>query len=221
MNEGRFEDVKLLLENDNALRSVVHEGMQTCLQYGTDIWKGLSIFQLLLNSINSSQKKDIQRYDLYSRILFGDFTESPLFRDVILSVKKLNSEGLQNLMTRFLSEISDVPELESIIAETLFKMKSLTNEKETSNSRNKTSNTSLISEFDITNDSMRTTVMSGRVRLDEFKKNLTKQDLEYSTLVKQLTDVLETYFYKTLKGVHNLFLNEIMFYDIESIHSAV
>jgi len=228
------KEVKLLLNDDQYLRKFVWQAVQACMRYAEDISKALNLFQLLLDATNLAQKKEVQRYDVYSRILFGDFIESPLFREVILSVRKLNSESIQNIMIRYLSDIGGVPELENKIADILFQMRSLAHDKEESQANNRTrgsssknaevgssSGTGLISEFDITNDSMRTTVLSGRVRLDELKKRLTKQDLEYSKLVKDFTESLETFFEQTLQGIDKIFLNEVFFYDIDNLHSSV
>ena len=222
-------EARALLEDDDHLREFIWEASRACIEYANDISKSLSLFQLLLNSTNSAQKKEVQRYDLYSRILFGDFIESPLFREVLLFVKKMPSESLQKFMAQYLSDINNIPELDNKVATILPRMQQLSAEKEKSQGStrtrgaDKTNNTStgLISEFDITNDSVRTTVLSGRVRLDEWKKRLTPQDLEYSNLVKNFTESLESHFKQTLVGLDKIFLNEVMFYDIDSLHGAV
>ncbi|KAK6335960.1 hypothetical protein TWF730_003334 [Orbilia blumenaviensis] len=199
-----------LLTSNKALKSAVFTATKECQRYTTNLAEAITLFRKLQRIVSPQQAGEIPTYELYSRILWGEFTTRPAFRDAMLTTKKINAEKFHTLLTA----ISTLPsELSSTLLESASKLQELQSQKAAKGS-------TLVSEFALP-DSHRTTVKSGRVRLDELKSGMTSQDTEYHKLVASTVQSLETYFKERFKPYTNLFLHEIFFYDLKSPHSQV
>ncbi|KAF3909134.1 hypothetical protein ABW21_db0207254 [Orbilia brochopaga] len=197
-----------LLNSSTALKSAVLLASRECQRYSNNLAEAISLFRKIQSIVSPHQAIDIPAYELYSRVLLGEFTTRPAFRDAILTAKKLSSERF-HLLVQTLSELPS--DLSSTLTAAAAKIHTLQSEKASS---------SLVSEF-VLPESHRTTVKSGRVRLDELKSGMTSQDTEYSKTVSSTLQTLETYFKDRFKPYTNLFLHEIFFYDLRSPHSQV
>src|SRR5947207_3888779 len=144
--------------------------MEVVDDYKINLRRSCELFRTMYGETGPPQKDRIWLHDLYSRLLWGGFAEIPLFRDAILSVKKMGSEAFLKLLKRAIESTGDIEGLEEMMKEAVKLITTLQAEKDkdkpaTPSTRNAPGG--LVSEFDITNDSMRTTVKSGRVRLGE------------------------------------------------------
>ncbi|EWC46013.1 hypothetical protein DRE_04806 [Drechslerella stenobrocha 248] len=201
---GRARD---LLTSNAALKSAIPSALQECQRYSNNLAEAISLFRKIQSVISQQKAGDIPAYELYSRVLVGEFTTRPAFRDAMLTTKKLSSERFLVL----LSTLAELPsELSSTFSATASKIQALQSSK----------STSLISEF-VLPASHRTTVKSNRVRLDRLKSGMTSQDTEYSEIVTSTLQTLENYFKERFKPYNTLFLHEIFFYDLRSPHSQV
>ncbi|KAK6505638.1 hypothetical protein TWF481_007529 [Arthrobotrys musiformis] len=199
-----------LLTSNKALKAAVFNASKGCRSYSTNLSEAITVFRKLQSIVSPQQANDIPTYELYSRILWGEFTTRPAFRDAMLTAKKINAEKFHALLT----SLSELPsELSHKLSAAADKVQELQSEKAAKGS-------SLVSEFALP-DSHRTTVKSGRVRLDELKSGMTSQDTEYHKLVASTIQSLEKYFKDKFKPYTNLFLHEIFFYDLKSPHSQV
>ncbi|KAF3940932.1 hypothetical protein ABW19_dt0204075 [Dactylella cylindrospora] len=197
-----------LLSSNSTLKSAVLTATRECQRYSTNLAEAISLFRKLQSHIQTQQNADIPTYELYSRVLWGDFLTRPAFRDTMLIAKKLKSEKFLSLLT----SLAEMPsELASTLSTSASKIRELQSEK---------SSSGLVSEFALP-DSHRTTVKSGRVRLDELKSGMTSQDNEYSKVVTSTIQTLENYFKDKFKPFSNLFLHEVFFYDLKAPHSQV
>ncbi|KAF3165355.1 hypothetical protein EYR41_008561 [Orbilia oligospora] len=199
-----------LLTSNKALKSAVFAASKEFQRYSTNLAEAINLFRKLQSIVSPQQANEIPTYELYSRILWGEFTTRPAFRDAMLTTKKISSEKFLTLLTTLSELPSELSEKLSIAAD---KVQELQSEKAAKGS-------SLVSEF-VLPDSHRTTVKSGRVRLDEQKSKMTSQDTEYQKLVTSTVQDLETYFKNKFKPYTNIFLHEIFFYDLKSPHSQV
>ncbi|EPS38593.1 hypothetical protein H072_7681 [Dactylellina haptotyla CBS 200.50] len=198
-----------LLTSNTSLKSAVLSASKECQRYSSNLAEAVNLFRKLQSVVSPQQASEIPTYELYSRILWGEFTTRPAFRDAILTTKKAGSEKFLLL----LNTLAELPsEFSSSFAESASKVEAL--------QAGKTKKGGLITEFALP-DSHRTTVKSGRVRLDELKSGMTSQDNDYNKIVTSTVQTLENYFKERFKPYTNLFLHEIFFYDLKSPHSQV
>ncbi|KAF3919834.1 hypothetical protein ABW20_dc0110259 [Dactylellina cionopaga] len=198
-----------LLTSNNTLKAAILSASRECRRYSDKLAEAVNLFRKLQSIVSPQQASEIPTYELYSRILWGEFTTRPAFRDAMLTTKKTNSDKFQLL----LNALAELPsELSSSFAESVAKIETLQTAKSKSGG--------LVSEFALP-ESHRSTVKSGRVRLDELKSGMTSQDTEYNKIVTSTVQMLENYFKERFKPYTNLFLHEIFFYDLKAPHSQV
>ena len=150
----------------------------------------------------------LTRSDLYVRAMAGELASSALIRDVLLSIKKMTSDSLDDLL-RSISSIADM-ELSDLHNQLRKLLNTLS-----SNGR------PLRSEHDVRHQTLRTTVVAQKVELSKQKSSLSKDDATYSKIVNSVHDVLQSYFTRTLINPQHLFLYEVFIYDLKSPHRDV
>lgn len=206
-------EVRKLLEDDDHVRSVVAISAAECRSYAADVGQALTVLEIARSC--QANQNPISRYELYAKVLSGELhSNTPLVRDLLLSMKKMNSTSLLNLLGEVTAEMQ-VPYLVEKVAPLRDSIMALVEQSESSGKK------TLTSEFDVSKDTLRATAVSKRIRLGEQKSALTKQDTEYSKLVQQVHDAAEAYFKANLKGLQEQFLHELFFYDLISPHRDV
>lgn len=206
-------EVRKLLDDDDHVRSVVAISAAKCRSYAVEVGQALSVLEIARSC--QANQNHIPRYELYAKALSGELnSNTPLVRDLLLSMKKMNSGSLLNLLDKITTELK-VPSLTEKVAPLRESITTLVEQSEGAGKK------TLTSEFDISKDTLRATAVSKRIRLGEQKSSLTKQDTEYSKLVQQVHDIVEAYFKTGLKGLQELFLHELFFYDLISPHRDV
>ncbi|KAG0133228.1 origin recognition complex subunit 3 N-terminus-domain-containing protein [Tuber indicum] len=193
-------EVRKLLTDDNYVRRAVAERIPESRNYGIELGQALTFLEIGRSC--TLVQNNAPRYELYSKALSGELQTSPSVREFLMSLKRMNSTSLLNLLEKVMQEIQ-TPAVTEPLRPLQEKIKKLVEEAEASGGKK-----NLISEFDITNNTLRGTAVSKKVRLGEQKSSLTKQDTEYSALVHQ-------------HGLQNVLLHEVFFYDLRSPHSAV
>ncbi|PWW78804.1 hypothetical protein C7212DRAFT_273164 [Tuber magnatum] len=210
-------EVRKLLTDDNYVRHAVTKKIAESRNYGIELGQALAFLEIG-RSCTLIQNK-IPRYELYAKALSGELQNSPAIREFLMSLKRMNSTTLLNLLENVMQEVQ-TPAITESLRPLQEKIKKLVEEAEASGGKR-----NLISEFDITNNTLRGTAVSKKVRLGEQKSSLTKQDTEYSALVQQVYTIAESYltanFNTSQHGLQNVLLHEIFFYDLRSPHSAV
>jgi len=210
-------EVRKLLTDDNHVRRTVAEKILESRNYGIELGQALAFLEIG-RSCTLIQNKT-PRYELYAKALSGELQTSPSVREFLMSLKRMNSTTLLNLLEKVMQEVQ-TPDITEPLRPLQGKIKKLVEEAEASGGKK-----NLVSEFDITNNTLRGTAVSKKVRLGEQKSSLTKQDTEYSALVQQVYTIAESYlttnFNSSQHGLQNVLLHEILFYDLRSPHSAV
>jgi origin recognition complex subunit 3 len=175
--------------------------------------QGLAVLEIARSCLLSQNR--VPRYELYTKAISGELEKSPIVRELLLSLKKMNSGSLLNLLDKVAAE-TDVPHLAEKLEPLREDIAELVEESEGGGKKN------LMSEFDVaSNDTLRQTVVSKKVQLNQQKSKLTKQDAQYSKLVQQVHDTMEEFFGANLLGLQDLFLHEVFFYDLISPHRDV
>ncbi|KAH8148178.1 uncharacterized protein LAJ45_07630 [Morchella importuna] len=213
LNNRDATEVRKLLGDNDHVRSTVIASAAGCRSYAVCVGQALTVLEIA-RSCQMNQNR-IPRYELYAQVLSGELhSGTTLVRDLLLSMKKMNSTSLLNLLDKVTEEVQ-VPYLVENVAPLRERIIALVEAAESSGKK------TLNSEFNVTKDSLRATAVSKRIQLGEQKSALTKEDTEYSKLVQQVHDVAESYFKEHLKGLQGLFLHELFFYDLISPHRDV
>lgn len=195
--------------DDTHLRSVIFNSISRCRSYTINLVEAIEVLELA-RSFMVNQNNKLSRHELYSKALLGELEGSPLIRELLLAMKKMNSTKLITLIEKVGSYSSNLLDRLELLRE---KIISLIADSEKKN---------LNSEFDIpVVDTLRATVVSKRVHLSEKKSSLTKEETEYSKIIQEVHDVMEAYFGEHLNGLHDILLNEVFFYDLLSPHKYV
>lgn len=211
--DSNIVEVNKLLEDDDHVRFVVAISAAECRSYAIEVGQALSVLEIA-RSCQANQTR-IPRYELYAKALSGELhSNTPIVRDLLLSMKKMNSSSLLNLLDKITAE-AQVPYFVEKVLPLRESIGVLVEQSEG------VGNKTLTSEFNVSKSTLRATAVSKRIWLGEQKSSLTKQDTEYSKLVQQIHDAAEAYFRASLKGLQELFLHELFFYDLISPHRDV
>lgn len=145
--------------------------------------------------------------NLYTQAMAGQLKDSPIVKDTLLAVRKLSSDT----MTKMLEDLADSP-LPDLLA-LLNEVRQLQLEKEDTEP--------LRSKHDTNYEGLRTTIVSHKVELSKQSATLSEQDLSYSELVNRVDAMLDKYLQEALITPQELFLHEILIYDLKSPHREV
>ncbi len=209
LEASQTDTVRELLESDESL-------VNTCTLRARDAQQALSrlsyavqvlhrIRQLLVISPN------MRLSSIWARAASGDIVRSPLLRETMLSIKKIPSDRLIQLLTCLETLRGDYftidilpfrQQLEELLAQN-------------------DASTPLRTQHDVRNDSLRTTVVAQKVLLSKHKAALSEQDKAYSELVTRFHDELDQYFESAFIDPRALFMSDVLIYDLKSPHLEV
>ena len=164
-----------------------------------------------LNRIQSTPncKAKVVWSHLYIRAMSGDLLKSPILEDSLISVKKLPSDAMHDLLNDIL-EILPRGDLRNLLKDLNKLTNSLADPK-----------TPLRSPYDVHHETMRTTVIAQKVSLSKSTSNLSAQDAAYTKIADRVFEYLQSYFENTLINPQDLFFNEVLIYDSKSPHRDV
>ncbi|KAF8469549.1 origin recognition complex subunit 3 N-terminus-domain-containing protein [Kalaharituber pfeilii] len=210
LKENDTYEVRALLDDDKYLHSIIATSCAECQSYMQNLAQALEVLEVA-RSCMSNQSNRVTRHELYPKALLGELDGSPLIRELLLTIKKMNSTKLLTLLDKLIS--IDIPYLQDLLIPLRDEISDLIEDSENKN---------LNSEFDLSAaDTMRATVVSKRVQLSEKRSTLTKEEEEYSRLIQEVHDVMERFLGMNLKGLDGVLLHEAFFYDLLSPHRDV
>lgn len=181
------------------------EGIQKCRKALEGLVAAIELLVSIQKTLNLKTAGSWS--SLYIQAMAGELRDSAVVKDTQLAVKKLSSE----VMTILLEDIADSP-----IPNILTFIKDLRRLVSGNDSNNP-----LRSEHDTHHASLRATVVSHKVGLSKHSASLSKHDMAYSRLVSQVDSALEDYFQHALVNPQELFLHEVLVYDLKSPHREV
>jgi origin recognition complex subunit 3 len=196
-------EIRALLTDNAHLIAFVPALVTECHEYAKQLSSTLEVLELARGCTSAAK---IPRYELLPRVLSGDLhVESPLVRELLLSVKKMNSTSLLLLLSALSStSLGDtLSPLTSSISELVSETPVLT------------------SEFDVATSSLRSTAVSKKIQISAHKSGLTKNDAEYSELLKKVHEALTECFTESLRPPTEVALHEIFFYNLPAPHKDV
>jgi origin recognition complex subunit 3 len=161
----------------------------------------------------TSAKNPLTWSTLYTKSMAGQLAESPLFRELLLVLRKLPSDSMQALLSA-LSSIDSVQlgtvrkDLDRLLARA-----------QTTGSKDKTANLQPIvlrSAHDPSHSTTRTTVLSQKISLTQTQSALSPLDTEYSRLSTRVHSLIRNYFTATLLAPVEIPLSEILIFDTKT-----
>ncbi|KAH8725323.1 origin recognition complex subunit 3 N-terminus-domain-containing protein [Phaeosphaeriaceae sp. PMI808] len=209
VNDGRTANVRQILDFDEHLFQLVTKHIKS----GQHALSSLSHAAQVLFSIRTSlqMSPNVRLSSIWTRAASADMAGSPILRETMLSVKKLSSDTLSPLLAAMIPLLSDYFTMDLGLFQQ--ELSSLLKKQDTS--------TPLRTQDDVRNDSLRTTVVAQKVLLSKHKAALSEQDKAYSDLVGRFHDELNSYFESAFINPQNLFLSEVLIYDLKSPHTEV
>ena len=207
INEGDYDTVRNLLDDDEDLNDLLMQGLGN----SRDAIRQLILAVNVLHGIQPTPnfKTKVAWSHLYVQAMSGNLLRSTLLEDSLSSVKKLPSDAMHDLLNSIL-EFAPERELRSLLKD----LNKLTNSLDNPD-------TPLRSQYDVHHETMRTTVVAQKVSLSKNTSTLSAQDAAYTKLVDRIFTELQTYFENTLINPQDLLFNEILIYDSKSPHRDV
>ena len=198
MKKKKTKDAIALFKDNEAFVERVLELLEQTRKSIEDLLAALDI----LSQVQSytSDLVSLTWADLYIQGMSGTLLNSPELRQIMLLVRKLPSDTMQDMLER----VTDSPNID--ITEIQSDLSALMAEA-TDNGN------PLRSEYDDHHESLQTTVVSQKVQLKRRKAALSKQDASYSMIVDRVNDYLNTFFTRYLIDPNDLPLHEILLVD--------
>ena len=170
-------------EGHNRVRAIIHA------------LKAICTFQSCLAS-----KSVTPWSELYINGMSGKLQDSSLINEKLLSIKRLPSDALENLLVKLsafqIPGLCDaLKDLESLTSPLLHPLRS---------------------SHAIHHQTLRTTVVGQKVKLSAQSSVLSPQDLAYSKIVDRTHGLLREYLHTTLVNPADIFLHEILVHDLKS-----
>ncbi|KAF1981426.1 origin recognition complex subunit [Aulographum hederae CBS 113979] len=200
------KELRSLLEDDGALFDFAVASITSGQQELVRMIQGIQVVDLIRSCISKTNR--VSRSTLYVKAASGELHGSASLRELLLSVKKSPSDVLSNMLDVLIdSGIPNLPEAWVQIQEDLESLAGSTEK-------------TLRSEHDIRNETLRTTVVAQKVELSKQKSTLSKNDSAYSKLLATFQSTLEAFFEECFARVGDMFLSEVLMYDVRGPHRA-
>ena len=199
--------LRTLLDSDSELFKLVRQSIaeaRSRLSLMMSTVRFLQAIQQILGGTSSAQVTSFST--LYNLALSGDLTVSSNFvRTMLLSIRKSPASVVsQMLLVETPNPTEDFAEHIASIADELASLATSADNRE------------LHSEFDVHHSTLRTTVVAQKVELSKHKAKLSKQDEDYTKLVKRYSDLLEQLLTTSLIDPESLVFHELIVYDLRS-----
>ncbi|MCJ1262646.1 hypothetical protein MMC22_002516 [Lobaria immixta] len=198
IDDGDYKTAQELLSDDTLLYEMVQykirEGHKR-LRAIIDALEAICTFQSYLAS------KSVRLWsELYISGMSGKLQDSSLVNETLLSIRKLPSDALEDLLVKL--SAFQIPGLSAVLED----LETLTSPLLQP----------LRSSHAIHRQTVRTTVVAQKVELSAQSSTLSPQDLAYSEIVDRTHDLVREYLRTTLVNPTDIFLHEILVYDLKS-----
>ena len=207
MGNGDYESTRSLLEDDNFLLEKVNYHIKKGYQHIQNMLHALEVL-FKLQSLVSPGNSSTTWSSLYISTMSGELQDSALVKNLILSIKKLSSSILRDLLISF----SAFPILD--ISQILRDLDNLLTAEDPAASP-------LHGELNTHNRTLRTTVVGQKVSLSHHTSALSSRNQAYSGIVTRFSTHVEKFLHVSLIDPRTLFLHEILIYDLKSPHRDV
>jgi origin recognition complex subunit 3 len=204
-------NAELLLDSDEHLLSFVKlEIRESCIKFKvmTDSVRLLEAAKSQFTSSASRQPLS----SLYISALGGDIRGSAMLREFLLGIKKAPSNILTQILSCITPFVADEYQktLDPIRLQFKKLLQTVGDSKDT-----------LKSQYDLKNETLRTTVVAHKVELSRHKANISEEDAAYSEVIDNFHDWLADYLHHSLLPASEIPFSEILLYDSRGPDKAV
>lgn len=210
--------VRELLNDDEVLTQTIDASLTSGT---TEVMKMLRVIHLL----NSISPEDSTPIELYLTAFDGTLSTSDFVQRALESTKRMDPGEVLAFLKQVESVIetgcpeTDLSGWAEDASDILQGLAAIAKEVGLLVQESKKTNNPVRSSYAIHNKGLRTTVVAQRVQLSYEKSNLSKQDQAFTTLVDDLTKILQNLF--TCPQPDDLFLSEIWLYNAMSPYEDV
>lgn len=207
LDVGQTKAVRSLLTSDQYLIKFVGDGLQQSNQKLSSAVSAVRLLERLGRCI--SDLSPVPFSDLYVRAMAGELRQSTTMREFLLQAKKASTEVLLQLLDEIIGMADDAGlESKSFEAKRHSLADLLAKSAETGGpSQSKRTRLS---------QTLRTTVVSQRVEFGQQDSLLSPCQTARAQIANDVVAHLEDYFSKTLINPRDLFLHEVLIYDLKS-----
>jgi origin recognition complex subunit 3 len=203
--------VHKLLQSNAELLSEAKQQMAAGKESLTELTTTLDVLRAIQEHLPNTPTTP--KSSLYIQAMSCKLRGSAMIRTLLLSVRKAQSDMASALMESVCAQ--SIPE--DVRVEIITLRDQLAELVAGSSSKGQP----LRSEDDIGSSTVRTTVVAQKVHLSKQKSQLSKQDAAYTEILRNFSDLLETYFNNTLINPNDLPFHEVFIYDLKSPHREV
>lgn len=211
IRDGDYDTAADLLESDEALLAVVKTELQSScakLSILTDSVRLLEAAKSCFKASTTAQPLST----IYLAALKGDIRGSAMLREFLLGVKKASS----NTLTEILSSIAPF-----VAQPQRLSFQAITQKFEQLIEKVGNSKSTLKSQYDLKNHTIRTTVVAHKVELSRHKASISEEDAAYSKIIEEFHDWLADYLEETLIPLSEVHFNEVLVFDNKGPDKAV
>lgn len=211
-----ISSIRRCLEDDSFLEVMTVSWITRCRKYARQVGQSVKVFESI-RSISTAPCPP--SYELFQKVLTGELhSKSPMVRDLLLSIKKMNSRTLWSLIEAVKERVDGV-ESEDL---TIDKVSPCQTMIENLESQTKGVEKALASAFDTAkSDSLRSTAVSKKIQQSQHKLELSKDEIAYTQIVQKVHDILSEYFEYNFQEMKSFCLYDVFFYDLNSPHGEV
>ncbi|PGH33633.1 origin recognition complex subunit 3 [[Emmonsia] crescens] len=202
LDDGEAEKTRILLEDDEFLAQHAKANLRSGQEKVSSMLHSIESLVTVLRFLKIPKTPMFS--ELIIQALAGELLSSKIVEDVLAAIKKSPSNTIESLLGALpvrMGELDAFRELQETLQSLL---------------RNKRSPEPLRSEYDECHSTHKTTVVGQRVKLTKGKAKLSKQDIEYTTFVNDLSAAFRDYFSSNLTSPQDLFMHEAFLYDLRT-----
>lgn len=156
---------------------------------------------------------------LYAKILAGDPDMAATLRELLVLTRKSSSDVLFSLLSSITDIITGLNPGDKEVCPNKFV--ELRDQLDLLIKDAPTDAAPLRSAHDLRNETLRTTIVSKKIEMSKRKSQLSKQEGTYSEILSTSTALIETYFESAIAPMSDIYLHEILFYDLKLPHRDV
>ena len=210
----QYGTARKLLDDDAELIKFAHSGAHSCLNALNELKSAADVVSAVQNVLRSHNgSADNTWSELYMLAISNKLSESDSLKDMLATLRRLNSSVLQECLKFLLQEesVRDSPDLS--IADTASDLRELLAKIE--------DHQVLRSAHDIQVLNIRTTVIAQKVELGRSSAKTTAEETSYTNIVDRFVSKVELFLGSRLFNPQDTFLHEIFLYDIKKLHREV
>ncbi|KAI9741091.1 MAG: hypothetical protein M1834_002804 [Cirrosporium novae-zelandiae] len=215
----QFVKEQLDIKNVKLVRSLLNDDEALAKEAVTHISIGQKAINDLLRTVDliidiRSRMQPAENDDtaLYIKALSGELADSPSIRELMLSLKRIESDTFSTLLTNLPPTLLSDSTISQIQNDLTTLLESTPSTKEARPLR---------TEQSAHHSTVTTTLINHKISLTKAPSTLTKQDTLYSSILTRFTTFFTTHLSHTLIKPRTLFMNEAFLYDAKSPHRDV